>query len=520
MNRKFDFPKIDEIPQEFRIKSEIYQNWYLLGGDIKKIDGKMTDCLSPLFLKTENGCKQVKLGEIPEYSELDSIRILNSSLHSYNKGNGIWQNMTFEQRIRLVTSFIERLASKKDLLVQYLMWETGKNHVESVHEVERTIEYTHHTIDSLQKLHKENDEPISDSGFTGSLSLSPVGVVLCMGPSNYPMYETYSIVLPALLMGNNVILKVPRLGALFHYFLFEDMKECFPPGTINILYGQLENTVLPIMRTGMIDMLAYFGNSTTANSMIHEHPSPNRLKLLLGLEAKNPAVVLDDCDFQLAVKETLLGALAFNGQRCAAIKIVYVHKNKYRDFVNELVKQVQKIPIGMPWDEGVRITPLSDASRVDYMKELINDAISKGAKLENEKGGLSYETLFYPAVITNVNESMRIYNEEQFGPIIPIIQFDNITEPAEYIRNSEFGQQISIFGNNPADIKVLTDLVKNQVSRININCKCQRGPDSFQFSGRKNSGLGVLSLKETLLSFSEQNIIAAKDSYKDIVELL
>ena len=520
MNRKFDFPELQEIPFEFQITSEIHQSHYLLDGNLHKHQGGITECLSPIYLKVNGKNEQVRLGDFPSFSIEDSFNVLQSSVSAYDKGNGRWQKMSFEQRIRLINNFLDRIQVKKEPIVRYLMWETAKNFNESVHEFDRTIEYTRHSITALEKLLAKNCETMSDSGFAAKQGFSPVGVVLCMGPSNYPFYETYSIVLPALLMGNNVILQIPRLGALFHYFILDDLKECFPPGTINTLYGSHDNTVFPVMDSGLIDMLAYFGNSGTASTIIKLHPEPFRLKMLLGLSAKNPAIVLADADLEFAVKEVCLGALAFNGQRCAALKMIFVHKSIFRRFVDSFVEFINKIPIGMPWDTDVRITPLSEPERIEYLKSLIRDAVSKGAVTENPHAGAVNDTMFYPAVLTGIDDSMLIYHEEQFGPIVPIISFDDLSEPLEYVRNSDFGQQVSIFGKNQDEIKLLTEMLKNQVSRINLNSKCQRGPDTFPFSGRKNSGMGVLSIVDTLLSFAERHIISGKEENPANMEFL
>jgi glyceraldehyde-3-phosphate dehydrogenase (NADP+) len=121
-------------------------------------------------------------------------------------------------------------------------------------------------------------------------------------------------------------------------------------------------------------------------------------------------------------------------------------------------------------------------------------------------------TLFIPAVLSPVNESMKIYREEQFGPIVPIVPFDSIDLPIEYIRSSDVGQQASIFGTNPEEIARLIDPLVNQLCRVNINSQCQRGPDSFPFTGRKDSAEGTLSVSDALRVFSIRTLVAAKET--------
>jgi glyceraldehyde-3-phosphate dehydrogenase (NADP+) len=125
----------------------------------------------------------------------------------------------------------------------------------------------------------------------------------------------------------------------------------------------------------------------------------------------------------------------------------------------------------------------------------------------------------FPAVLYPVSEKMKIYTEEQFGPIVPIVAFDDISEPIQYINDSDVGQQASIFGKDPTMMGQLIDPLVNQVCRLNINSQCQRGPDSFPFTGRKDSAEGTLSTGDALRVFSIRTLVAAKtqDINKDLL---
>jgi glyceraldehyde-3-phosphate dehydrogenase (NADP+) len=133
----------------------------------------------------------------------------------------------------------------------------------------------------------------------------------------------------------------------------------------------------------------------------------------------------------------------------------------------------------------------------------------------NEGGGIHQDSLFFPTVLCPVNSKMRVYNEEQFGPVVPIVPFDEISEPLQYIVNSNYGQQVSIFSNNSDTIAELIDPLINQVCRININTKCQRGPDAFPFNGRKDSAEGTLSVIDALRVFSIRTMVATRDNEKN-----
>jgi glyceraldehyde-3-phosphate dehydrogenase (NADP+) len=340
-----------------------------------------------------------------------------------------------------------------------------------------------------------------------------------MGPFNYPLNETFTTLIPSLIMGNTVIFKPAKYGVLLVKPLLESFRDCFPAGVINIIYGRGRETVGALMESGKIDVFAFIGTNKGANDLKRLHPKPHRLKAILGLDAKNPAIVLPDADIDNAVSECIAGSLSFNGQRCTALKILFVHKDVYPVFIEKFKAAVKKLKMGMPWDEGVNLTPVPEPGKVDYLKELVADAQKHGASVINENGGENLNSFFYPAILYPVNSNMRVYSEEQFGPIVPVVTFTDDSEAIEYVLNSNFGQQVSIFGQDSKRLARMLDAFVNQVGRINVNTQCQRGPDTFPFNGRKDSAEGTLSVADALRVFSIRTLVAAKstDSNKQII---
>ncbi len=392
------------------------------------------------------------------------------------------------------------------------MWEIGKNRTDSEKEFDRTLDYIQDTIDALKDLDRASSRFIIEQGIFGQIRRAPLGVVLCMGPFNYPLNETFTTLIPALIMGNVAIFKPPKLGVLLHRPLLRAFQESFPPGVVGTVYGDGQDVIGPMMSNGKVDVLAFIGSSRVADILKHQHPNPHRLRCVLGLEAKNVGIILPDAELVSAVKECVLGALSYNGQRCTALKILFVHKSVFQSFVDQFCEAVSELKYGMPWDDGVQLTPLPESGKTVYLNEIIEDARQHGAIVANENGGAIDETFMFPAVVTPVNEKMRLYREEQFGPVVPICPFDDIEEPMQYVVSSSYGQQASIFGSDPKTIAELIDPLVNQVCRVNINSQCQRGPDTFPFTGRKSSAEGTLSVSDALRVFAIRTLVAAKDS--------
>jgi glyceraldehyde-3-phosphate dehydrogenase (NADP+) len=220
--------------------------------------------------------------------------------------------------------------------------------------------------------------------------------------------------------------------------------------------------------------------------------------------------VLEDADLTNTIKEVVTGTLSFNGQRCTALKIVLVHRSIVEVFLKKLCEAVDALKPGVPWGAGVQLTPLPESGKVAAMHALVDDAKANGARVLNARGAQSSEAFFFPAVVYPVTMAMRLAHEEQFGPVIPVMVFDEDAQAVEYVVNSQFGQQLSIFGKDSARIGRLIDACANQVGRINLNTQCQRGPDSFPFNGRKDSAEGTLSVSDALRVFSIRTLVAAK----------
>jgi glyceraldehyde-3-phosphate dehydrogenase (NADP+) len=141
---------------------------------------------------------------------------------------------------------------------------------------------------------------------------------------------------------------------------------------------------------------------------------------------------------------------------------------------------------------------------------LVAEAVRLGGKVVNDGGATVRGTFFYPAVVFPTNPASRLYREEQFGPVVPVLAFDSVEEPIRYVAESNYGQQLSLFGTDAAVLARLIDPMVNQVCRLNINSQCQRGPDAFPFTGRKDSAEGTLSVSDALRVFTIRTLVAAK----------
>jgi glyceraldehyde-3-phosphate dehydrogenase (NADP+) len=505
------FPTADEIPDAFRLEAPVSQREYLIGGELRHWEGEVETVLSPVHIQTDGGLVPVTVGHFPLLTEQESLAALNAAVAAYDRGRGLWPTMSVAQRIEHVQDFTYRMKEKRDEVVKLLMWEIGKSDRDSQKEFDRTVGYIEDTIDALKNLDRVSSRFEISEGVIGQIRRAPLGVVLCLGPSNYPLNETFTLLIPALIVGNTVVMKLPRPGVLPCTPLLEAFQKAFPPGVVNTVYGSGRVVTPPLMAAGEVSAFAFIGSSRAANSLEKQHPKLNRLRTIYGLEAKNPAIILPDADLDLTVRECILGTLSYNGQRCTALKILFVHRQIADTFLEKFTEAIANLTVGMPWEDGVTITPLPEAGKTQYFTDLVEEATRHGASVVNPAGGIVNRTVFYPAVVYPVTPAMRLYSEEQFGPVIPVVPYDDIETPIDYIVNSNYGQQVSLFGQDSEAIAKLIDPLVNQVCRLNLNSQCQRGPDTFPFTGRKDSAEGTLSVSDALRSFSIRTLVAAKE---------
>jgi len=499
----------DQIPGQYQI-NEVHQREYLSNGEMKKWDGPVSEVYSPVLVPTAEGLKRKLIGTYPIGTEKEANEALDAAIKAYDHGRGEWPTMSVDGRIKCMERFVYKMSEQRDLVINLIMWEIGKSLADSTKEFDRTVEYINATIDALKDIDRQSSRFDIAEGVVAQIRRSPLGVVLCMGPFNYPLNDAFTTLIPAIIMGNTLLFKPPKHGTLLHYPLLKAFQESFPKGVVNTVYGRGANVTPGLMQSGKVDVLAFIGSSKVANDLKKSHPKINRLRAVLSLDAKNAAIVTKNADLKLAVSECILGALSFNGQRCTAIKIIFVHKNVADEFLQLMSEAVAKLQPGLPWTKGVNLTPVTEPGKPGYLKECIDDAITKGARVVNENGGATTESFVFPAIVYPVNEQMKLYREEQFGPVIPVIPYESIEEPIAYQIDSPHGMQVSIFSNDSKEISSLIDPFVNLVSRVNINSQCQRGPDVFPFTGRKDSAEGTLSVYDALRAFSIRSLVATK----------
>lgn len=258
------FPKENEIPAEYALGKSVEQREYLINGELKIWDGKLNPVLSPVFIDKNGKLEQANIGSTPLLTEKEALAALDAAGNAYDLGRGHWPTLGVEGRIKHVEDFLVKMRMQREEVVKLLMWEIGKPLKDSQKEFDRTCDYIVDTIKTLKELDRNSAKLVEEQGFMAQIRRVPLGVALCMGPFNYPLNETFSTLIPALIMGNTVVFKPAKYGVLLIRPLLDAFKTSFPPGVINIIYGRGRETVGALMESGRIDVFAFIGTNKGA----------------------------------------------------------------------------------------------------------------------------------------------------------------------------------------------------------------------------------------------------------------
>lgn len=503
------FPTREALPGEWRSETTDEGLRFVRDGVVTRWDGATQPIRSAVCVRDAQGSlSQLELGPAALCARAEGLAAVASAQRAWRGGRGDWPRASVAERIACVEEFARRAAPLRAAVARALMWEVGKPYADCLIEFDRTFQYVADTVAALRRIQQDAAARVPAGGYSARVRRAPLGVSLCMGPYNYAVNEVFTTVIPALIMGNPVIVKTPRYGILSNALLAPALVESFPRDVVNFLTGRGPDVVGPMMESGDVDVLALIGSSRTAKALLRQHPHFHRLRSVLGMGAKNPALVLRDADLDHAAAEIVSGALTFNGQRCTALKQILVERPVAEALVERLAAKIDALPVGMPWEKGVVITPMPDPDHPAFLQGLVQDAVAKGARVVNKNGGDHAGTLYRPALVYPVPDTADLFRREQFGPVVPVTAIDSAEDALAIVAGADVGQQASVFGQDPKTLGRLVDHLANLVCRVNLNTQCRRGPDVLPFAGRKDSAVGTLSITDALRAFSIRSLVA------------
>lgn len=413
----------------------------------------------------------------------DDIRQLLPRMRS---AQSEWRRAAVSERARIVGQFIDAFRLISERVALEITRQMGKPIVQARREVDRMLE----RADVMCRLARgalEDEALPPKDGFHRFIRHEPLGIVLDIPAWNYPLLIAANIVIPSLIAGNAVIIKhsciTPLCGDAFVDAL---RKTDLPPDLVASIHVD-HATIRDLIERREVDFVSFTG-SVEGGRQVYQWVSSRLLDMGLELGGKDPALVLEDCNFDFTVENLVDGAFYNSGQSCCAIERIYVVRPLFRRFVDAFVSEVEKYRVGDPEDPGTQLGPLAQKKAVHWMQHQVGDAVEKGARvLAGGKAHPGPGYYFSPTVLVEVDHRMSVMMEESFGPIIGIMTVDSEEDGIAVMNDSPYGLTASVWTEDMARGTRLADRMAAGTVFVN---RCDYLDPELPWVGTKDSGHG------------------------------
>ncbi|WP_427180545.1 aldehyde dehydrogenase family protein [Paenibacillus sp. TC-CSREp1] len=420
-----------------------------------------------------------------------------------------WKQTSVDERIIRMRKAIEKIKAAENEIVHLLSREHGKPLYDAHGEIFVSLMWMEFACNEANSVLAEEIQE-HDHGKT-IISYDPIGVVAAISPWNYPIALSTIKIAPALLAGNTIVLKPSPYAPLAAAKVAEIIASEFPAGVINVVYGDADVGV-ELTSHPLVTKIAFTGGTATAKHII-KAASETIKDMTLELGGNDAAIFLESFDVhdERAMRRIVISNFLTTGQICMIAKRVYVHHSIYDEFVEKYIEAANRwIRIGDPFDPNTTVGPVNNLKQRDYVHGLVEDAQKRGAKviplgqiLDQQR----FEQGYYlqPTLVLDCDYNDPIVVEEQFGPTVPILPYDNEEQVVKLHNESIYGLTSSVWGKEEDAILVARQL---EAGTTMINTAAVQGLDvRFPFGGFKQSGIGREYGADGIRTYTEKHVI-------------
>ncbi len=424
------------------------------------------------------------IAEVAKAGSHDAEKALDAA----QKGFKYWSKLSLAERTDWMQKLKSAVLEKEDLLRQAMVHEMGKTYEGAWEDIEAVVNGLEWYPNAM-KNYREEQIPDYENTHSHKMIHKPAGVAVAYLAWNFPLLNVGFKLGPALAAGCSLIIKPSTLSPLSAYLLGEIMHDInFPAGVVNILSGPAGEVANVLTKSKKTNVLTMIGSTQTGLKVIADSTSSIK-KLSMELGGNAPFIVFDDADFDLAIDLAIGLKFGNSGQICVAANRIFVHAGIYDKFMSAYLEKVMALKLGFGKEEKPDMGPVVTRADRDRMLELVKDAVSMGAKLEY--GGKIPEgkedgNWIEPTVLSGVTPDMRVFREEIFGPVAPVLSFNTDDEVLSLANDTEYGLASYIFTNNHNRIERFIEELEFgeiQVNGVKYSIYLPHG-------GIKNSGIG------------------------------
>ena len=458
-------------------------------------------------IKVSNPATNELIDTVPESSKLDCDKAVEEA-HTAQKE---WAKKPIHERASILMKFVSIVESHKDELAKLLSDETGKPISEAIGEIANVSIGVPAFCEKAKHEYGKVFEGSMEKGQEHNLYYTvqaPLGVVVAVIPFNFPSDLFCQKVPAALLMGNTVILKPSAHNPLTLTKYVEYLLEAgVPSGAINLINGSGGEAVQAMAENPKVALVTLTG-STVAGAETMAKCAKNITHVMLELGGNDAFILHKDGNVDLAVEETVWGRLYNTGQVCCASKRFLVHKDVKDEFVSKLKTRLEGIPVRMPSNPEAKIGCLISEDAAKKVERQVNDTVSLGAKIVF--GGRRKGAFYEPTILVDVTKSMPVAKDEEiFGPVISIIEYEDIDEAIKIANQSSYGLCGCIISENQKTCQYVADRL--ECGGVVINGASFFRPFEMPFGGWKHSGIGNEGVSSTLHEMSRTKTVVLKN---------
>ncbi|MDC7444227.1 NAD-dependent succinate-semialdehyde dehydrogenase [Acinetobacter baumannii] len=458
------------------------------------INGQWLAAQSNATVPVSNPATGEEIGTIPNMGAAEATQAIEAAYTALQS----WKALTAQNRADILLAWHKLVLDYTDELALIMTIEQGKPLAEAKGEVRYAASFIQWFAEEGKRIYGDVIPTVNNQQ-RFIISKEPVGVVAAITPWNFPIAMITRKAAPALAAGCTVVIKPANetpYCALAIAKLAE--KAGIPAGVINVVTGKSQEIGSVFTSHEKVKKLTFTG-STPVGRLLMQQCSSTIKKLALELGGNAPLIVFDDADLDKAVQGAIFAKFRNAGQTCVCANRIYVHDNIYQAFAEKFVQEVQKFKVGNGLEDGVQIGPLINEKAVLKAQQLIDDAVSKGAKIAC--GGKQHalgQTFYEPSVLTNVDRTMEIVQEEMFGPVAPLIRFTDEADVVAQANDTIFGLAAYVYSENISRLWRVSEQLEYGMVGMNATAISN---EVVPFGGVKQSGVGREGSKYGLEEF-------------------
>lgn len=434
--------------------------------------------------------------EVPECSKGE----LDQAMEAARRAFPAWSRDIAARR-KVLGECAAALQQPPEGLARTLTQEQGKPLMKAVQEIMGTALWCQYTA-SL-----EIPVEVLQNDASGRIEVrrKPLGVVAAITPWNYPVMLAMWKIAPALLAGNTVVLKPSPFTPISTLMMGEILRDIVPPGVLNVVSGSDELGAW--MTSHPIPRKISFTGSVETGKKVAAAAAPDLKRITLELGGNDAAILLPDVDPAQVAPKIFWGAFENSGQICSAIKRVYVPERMYAEMLENLGQLAKGVKVGNGLDEGTELGPINNKPQFERVTELVEDAKKHGAKIVAGGSRVGKEGYFYaPTIVGEISDGVRLVDEEQFGPALPIIPYKDVDDAVRRANATHYGLSGSVWSKDrDRAVEVAAQL---ECGSAWVNQHLAIAPN-LPFGGAKWSGIGVENGPWGLLGFTEIQVVNA-----------